>query len=324
MKVLGLTALAMASMLFTANASAQGEAPPAAAAAPDVVMLNDGGMVRGTISELAPGKQVVIVTVTGETRTYAMADVKYAGPAANAPGTAPPAPAPTPPPTPPVAAPAKEHSASGGMGTGAVRPFATVHGPEARLHFEGEPGVIIHRRSHSAAASGPGGEAYAVGFDEICSVPCDVSLPAGTYAFAASKGGRRPAPAEYRTAIPPGRSTVKGEYVDNKWIRIGGLVGGGAAIGVGAYLFFSAGEETQDCSRGSCIDTTEDDSTQQLIGGIVAGAGLLAAAVALSFGDKSKFTVVPGGPTAQYDTPPRDVGRLTLDQLQGLTAIGRF
>src|SRR3954471_22558833 len=50
-------------------------------AAPDVVRLKNGGMLRGTISELVPGGDVVLITATGEERRFAMRDVDYAGPA---------------------------------------------------------------------------------------------------------------------------------------------------------------------------------------------------------------------------------------------------
>ena len=52
----------------------------------DVVHLRNGGMVRGTISEQIPGERVVIVTLSGEVRSFPMSEVAYAGPLADAPG----------------------------------------------------------------------------------------------------------------------------------------------------------------------------------------------------------------------------------------------
>jgi hypothetical protein len=47
--------------------------------APDVVRLKNGGLLRGTISELVPGDFVSIVLITGESRKVPYADVQYAG-----------------------------------------------------------------------------------------------------------------------------------------------------------------------------------------------------------------------------------------------------
>src|SRR5688572_477116 len=63
---------------------ARAEEPAAAApavSAPDVVRLKNGGLLRGTISELVPGQTVTIVTASGKTRELPMAEVDYAGPA---------------------------------------------------------------------------------------------------------------------------------------------------------------------------------------------------------------------------------------------------
>lgn len=70
-----------------ATAPAPASAP--SAAAPDIVMLRSGGLVRGTISELEPGVKVVILTMTGEEKTFPMSDVRYAGAASEAPRSKP-------------------------------------------------------------------------------------------------------------------------------------------------------------------------------------------------------------------------------------------
>ena len=43
-------------------------APAARNSAPDIVRLKNGGFLRGTIAELAPGEFVTLLLVTGETR----------------------------------------------------------------------------------------------------------------------------------------------------------------------------------------------------------------------------------------------------------------
>lgn len=46
----------------------------------DVVRLKNGGMVRGSIIELAPSSFVVVELKNGETRRFEMSEVEYAGP----------------------------------------------------------------------------------------------------------------------------------------------------------------------------------------------------------------------------------------------------
>jgi hypothetical protein len=74
-----LLALLCASPTIALAQSAPGEAR-VAPAAPDAVKLKNGGLLRGTISELIPGKSVVLITATGEVRTIPMEEVEYAGP----------------------------------------------------------------------------------------------------------------------------------------------------------------------------------------------------------------------------------------------------
>jgi len=56
---------------------------------PDVVVLKDGSLVRGTISELKKGEFVTIFLMTGETRTIPTAKVEYAGADSTVPRTLP-------------------------------------------------------------------------------------------------------------------------------------------------------------------------------------------------------------------------------------------
>ena len=58
---------------------------PADPAAVDVVTLRDGSVIRGTISEVFPERQVTIISAAGDRHTFAwaeVADLRYAGPAA--------------------------------------------------------------------------------------------------------------------------------------------------------------------------------------------------------------------------------------------------
>src|SRR5207247_10124009 len=63
---------------------------------PDIDKTKDGGMVRGTISELVRNDHVSISLVSGESRRFSMSDVVYAGPAAAMPATTMAGPAPRP------------------------------------------------------------------------------------------------------------------------------------------------------------------------------------------------------------------------------------
>jgi hypothetical protein len=106
-------------------------------------MMKDGGMIRGTIAELKANDFVVIVTLTGETKKYPMADVRYAGPASRIPGdggTAGHAPGTT--------------AASGER----PRPLVVVNGGEARLTLTGTQQELtshLHTGDQSAVVAGP-------------------------------------------------------------------------------------------------------------------------------------------------------------------------
>ena len=103
----GFAQAAPSAAVFGDNAAPAPSAPAtskaaADAAAPDIVRLKNGGLLRGKISELVPGGTVTIVTITGSTRVLNMSDVAYAGPTAQdlqAPA-GPPGAAPLPPPPP--------------------------------------------------------------------------------------------------------------------------------------------------------------------------------------------------------------------------------
>lgn len=175
---------------------------------PDVVMTHDGGMVRGTIIEKVPGSHVDITLTTGENRRFDMRRVQYAGPAGSGSGAA---------------------AGPGGAG-------AQVHGPQVRVRLHGnEAGLTFQKRTGTsyAIAYGYGGAAVAMGarFDELCTAPCEVSLPAGAHTLALSR------PGEVAVAAPPVTvsrdATLYGTYHDNSGVRaigwvllIGGLVGG--------------------------------------------------------------------------------------------------
>lgn len=209
---------------------------PANQVPPDVVMLQNGGMLRGTISELVPDDYVIIVTIGGETKRIAMSEVKYAGAASQAPGAAP----------------------SGGemrADQDKIKPMVTIHGKEARLKLKAPTPVTFHRRTSSsfAVASGPGGTATAVGagYDDICTAPCEISIPAGTYTLALSEPGGRAVETEEPVVIPPGVSEVQGLYTSRSGLRTAGwLIAIGSVIGGTAIALAGIGAEDCDDYEG--------------------------------------------------------------------------
>lgn len=75
------------------------------------------------------------------------------------------------------------------------------------------------------------GQAY----ERLCIAPCDITLPAGTEAFALSQGSGSPVDANAVT-VPAGRSRLVGTFESNRGLRIAGLVtaivGGAAGLGL--------------------------------------------------------------------------------------------
>lgn len=182
---------------------------------PDLVTLRDGGMLRGTIAELAPNDHVTIVLVTGETRTVPAAEIAYAGPAGSAPQPAS---------TPPIVAAAASPPSS----APAAPPAPTRH----RLLLEAnERDVTFHLITTAAGTRR---------MRPLCTAPCEGALLAGTREIALSVPGRAPilssAPVLIRAP-----STLRGTYRSLGWVRslgagftaIGAL---GIVVTIAAYL----------------------------------------------------------------------------------------
>ncbi len=273
------------------------------------MLLNNGAMYRGTISELVPGDHVVILVVGGDKKTFPIGDVKYAGPASNMPtveSAPPPEPAPAPDTAQPVGPPPTQD--------GKAKPMVTVHAREARLQLVSTPpGITFQRRTGSAIAVGGNGSAIATGYDDLCTAPCDVSIPAGTYTIALAKTGGSSVEAE-PVVIPAGESTVRGEYVSKSGTRTAGLVvmviGEAAGLGI-----IAAGD-------------VHSDSTF-ILGLGVMGVGLGVGLALMYQSDKAVITVVPGASAALH---PRLVAGADLDRLSapgagalpGLSVAARF
>src|SRR6188768_2388909 len=218
-----------------APAPATGGAAPAPASAPDIVRLKNGGILRGTISELVPGDSVTIVLITGETRKIPFSQVEHAGPANEQASAAPAAPAAAAAAAPVPVATAKKSE---------TQPFAVVHSDESRVKVVSDPaGLTLFRRAATAGYSGVG---TVSGYDEVCTSPCDVSMPAGTHTFAVAKPGGRPREVDPVT-LPAGNATMNVANIDRTGLRVGtAVVGGAALIGGFVLLFSSIGSSSTD------------------------------------------------------------------------------
>lgn len=256
-----------------------------APAAKDIVRLKNGGLLRGTISELVPGDSVTIITASGKTRELKMSEVDYAGPADRDPqATATPA-------VPAATTPAAETTDAS-----KTEPLVTVSGQRADLQLTSEPaGVTFHRQSGSAVAVGARGAAVAVAFDRLCTTPCKVSLPAGTETFALSRAGEFPIFAEPVT-VPAGPSQVVGSFKSRSGVRVAGwVITIGSVVG-GSVLMYSSFGTKRECTSGpsSCYDSHE-----LKIGTFLAGIGVLGLGTAVGLvmavtRDVAQVEVKPG------------------------------
>jgi hypothetical protein len=197
-----------------------------AASAPDIVRLKNGGLVRGSISELVPGESVTVITLTGESRKFDMNEVSYAGSVANDPGAAEPAP--------PAAATNEAKPAD------KARPYVTVEATEARLHLVSDPPGLVFARQDASAFSG---DRKATGYARLCAAPCDITLPAGTETISVTAETERHPYKIQVIRIPGGHSELRAYYRDNQstrnrgWLIMGaGVVGGAALIALSIKL----------------------------------------------------------------------------------------
>lgn len=200
----------LATSLLTAPLPALADVPP------DLVRLQNGGMLRGTIVELVPGDKVTITLPTGETRTLSMAEVTYAGPAAEAP------------------------TPTTGRTEPEPKPMVTVRTGEARLALSvtTDEKLTWHTAELSGIAAGPGGVAIAQSFQRLCTAPCEVDMPVGTHRLALAQPDGLPIP--MREAIDiTGDGELVGRYVDNSASRIAAGVLGAVGVLAGLGLMLS-------------------------------------------------------------------------------------
>src|SRR6266508_3122062 len=255
----------------TSSASAPAAASPAEKGPPDVVTLNDGGMLRGTIIELVPKQHVRIMLPDGETRRVPMDRVSYAGPAAGRPSQAP---ASAPPP--------------------ANRPLVSVRSPEAQLHLTAaEPNVTFYLRTGQAPFRAVGysfgrhGGPTVVGgisvlYEPICTAPCDATMASGTYRLALSKDAGVPIAADEAVVLKAGTNELRGTYTSYQGTRTAGwIVLLGSVVAGTAVILTKLGAETQQRCIYTCREETTTYTHWAIGGGIMLVGGIVGAVLAL-------------------------------------------
>jgi hypothetical protein len=286
--------------------------PPAAESgsagkAGDIVKLKNGGLVRGTISELIPDDAVVIVTLSGETRRFPMAEVEYAGPEKR---EAAPAPAAKDEPKPSAEPAATEEDEPAGV---ALRLESTDHEVEFFAKLDGASGYE---------------------FNSLCKAPCDTRLDPGNYTFALGEPGTKdPLEAEPVLRVT-GPGTVRGKYRSRAGLRTaGGLTLFVGSI-VGIVLWATATKEEEACTTatsstpGTCVTVEITDETQLWSGRIVTVGSIITGLVLLTRGDEASVELVPGAPAA-LGTQSRlaaaaDRGTGAPRLWSGLSVVGNF
>lgn len=260
---------------LAAPASAQQGAPP------DLVMLRNGGVLRGTIAEMNPGGSVTIITLTGEKRVIAMGEVSYAGPAQSAPGAAPP-------------------PAAGGP-----KPLIQLNARDAPLHLRAsQPELTFHLRVTESTGTTVGmgaglGSRSAMGFGgvsqfsgrtyaRICTAPCDATLPAGQYNLAISRGSGQPVETDAMTRFD-GPATLQGHYTSYAALRVVGIVVTVASIVTGGYLFITALHQC-DSNDPSCDPV---DKGRAITGAAILIGGSIVGGILSSKSDESDIVVLP-------------------------------
>jgi hypothetical protein len=195
------------------------DTPAPAAGHADVVLTKQGRMVRCTILELVPHDHITVETALGETLSFSIEEVVYAGPASGA----------------PVAL----HDGGPASAPSEVPAEAPEVGVAVR--FSGSPeGVTFFLKTDTTIGSASGlasghfvtVDAAASSFRVICAAPCEQRLEPGTYNLAIGVDGKEPI--EGPPVTVAGEGEVHGEWISNHARRTGGLVTlvGGGLVGL--------------------------------------------------------------------------------------------
>lgn len=216
---------------------------------PDVVRLNNGGMLRGTIIENLPGDHVTIQLPTGETRTFPSSDVASAGPAT-------PTPAPTqelvpPPPSGPLGPPMIAQPGPVPLPGYGIAPTPPV--PTVRVHVEGtSPDLTLQQVTGTGTAIVSTGRSFATvmvdNFAPLCTAPCDIDLPVRAYVLGVSQGQGAARRGDHNLFTLDADTSLELEYESREGARIAGWITfiGGALAGSGIMLGGILGSSSSD------------------------------------------------------------------------------
>ncbi len=181
---------------------------PAPGTPPDLVLLHDGGMLRGTIVQSQPCVRVVVQLTTGEVREIAWDEVRFAGRSDDAPRT-----------TMPVVMPRSVEPETDGL---------------LRVRFEADLRMTLHRLEATAQSQATVGFMSVRGRSDLymreCTAPCELAVDPGIHSFALAVGAGQPIP--MRAVDITRGGTLRGIHVDNAGIR----AAGGATFAVGLVL----------------------------------------------------------------------------------------
>lgn len=289
-------------------------AGPNASGGSDVVRLKNGGLVRGKISELLPGASVTIISASGKTHEFPMADVSYAGPETEDP-TGPPSSAPPTPPTQPPSTQAGPASAASES-----PPSVSAGAATATVHLASNPpGLTFHREDVSTIVLAFGRTALTKSFARWCESPCRLSIAPGTERIALSLDGKSPVSAGVVT-IPPGESTLRAVYTSKRETRLAGAAVVAFGLVVGTVLIYTARSQGS-CDQSGC---PKPDAAQAVGGGVIALGGVLLGVGLANVSDVANIKLFPGPPSRseQAGLPPLDPG--TRPNLPGLVLRGSF
>ncbi len=269
------TSLHIATLAYPALARAQTrQAPVVRSVGSDVIYTKSGGMMRGTLIEVATGAQATIKLGTGEVVTVPWAEISRIEQGAPAP-TPTPAPAPAPTPTP---APGP--------------PDAMV-----LVHID-SPSPVELQVTHGQKND----------WQTVCASPCDQAFAAhGSYRIAGS--GVRPS-STFTLSAMHGRADLVVSPASSGWF-VGGIVmlgvGGGVTL-VGAFIGLIAGLTATVDKSGTSTNIETTGWTMAGVGAIGLVAGIVAVASnthsSLEMHDGNAPPAQPTQPTATWKDAP--------------------
>ena len=243
-------------------------APPRGSA-PDLVRLKDGSLFRGTIAELVVGDHVIIVTLAGESRRFAMADVEYAGRAQSLEEK-------------------KEPDPDEEEEEAAPPPRRQRAPTSVKVSFQAKTKstTTLHVVAYMPSSAAPEPESVAFRPEQpLCAAPCETGLPVGKYRFGVGgeSGHVERVPTIFEVTAP---TALQGSYHDNHETRAAGW----------GILALSGLLGTTLVALG----TVKEDKTMVIAGGLggVVGMGF-GLALGLQFDSAEVVTVSPDAALAE-------------------------